>query len=205
MRIPPDAAGPLDRTLGSRLDALWNDAAELWQRFDRERRQHEFHPFMPAQYGPVLDALAALGEPAGRRFLEFGSATGVIAIMADMLGFEACGIELDGELVDQSRELATRHGSAARFAAGSFLPEGYEYRSECGDTRMGTLGEGEAAYGALGLELADFDIVFGFPWPGEEPILHDLMRRYGKPDAILLVNGAPFGVKAFRNGEPLGL
>lgn len=185
--------------LDGRLDRLFEEAAVVWKRFDLERRQHAFHPFMPAQYGPVLDTLLLLRRP-GLRFLELGSATGIITIMADLLGFEACGIELDEELVEIARDLARRHDSAATFAAASYLPAGYQYVAPCGDTRLGTIGDGPPGYTELGLELADFDVVFGFPWPGEEPVLHDLMAQHGNPNAILLVNGAPTGVKLYRGG-----
>ena len=78
----------------------------------------------------------------GLKFLEWGSASGVITIMADMLGFEAYGIELDESLVNTSRTLATTFESNARFAAGSFLPAGYVWRPAGGDGRIATIGDG---------------------------------------------------------------
>ena len=42
--------------------------------------------------------------------------------MADLMGFEASGIELDDSLVRVARELAERSGSNARFVSASFLP-----------------------------------------------------------------------------------
>lgn len=186
-----DQVQQLDPELRARLGMVMEEGREWWGDFDRQVRQREFHPFVPANYDRVLLTLLRLRQP-GLRFLEWGSATGVITIMADMLGFEAYGIEIDAHLVAFARELATRHGSKALFALGSFLPTGYRYRGpdKDQDGRLGTLGTGESGYLQLGHPLEDFDIVFGYPWSGEEPIMRDLMTRYGRRDARLVIHGA---------------
>ena len=188
-----------DGVLRTRLDALIAEGWALFERFDREVRERQFHPFIAADYDVVRQALAAHCAP-GRRFLELGSATGVITIMADLLGCEAFGIEIDTGLVATARALAARHGSAARFVAGSFFPSGYRWRAADGDSRTGTLDAGPSGYVQLGLGLDDFDIVFGYPWGGEEPVMLDLMKRYGRDDAVLLLHGVNDGVRAYRGG-----
>lgn len=195
----PDVDDALRARLGELCAAGW----EFFERFDREVREREFHPFVASEYEVVRDALLAHRAP-GLRFLELGSASGVITIMADLLGFEACGIELDSSLVATSRTLAARFGSNARFVAGSFFPAGYSYHAASGDVRTGTLGEGTSGYLELGRALDDFDVVFGYPWGGEEPVLLDLMKRYGSPDALLLMHGVNDGVKAWRGGKQVG-
>jgi hypothetical protein len=190
---PPDA----DAALLARLAALGDEGAEIWRRFDREVRRHEFHPFVPADYGLVLQVLLALRAP-GLRFLEWGSATGVITIMADLLGFEAYGIELDPELVEIARGLAGRFGSGARFASGSFLPAGYAWRPRTGDGRTGTIGAGASGYDELRHPLDDFDLVYAYPWDGEEPMMHDLLRDRGRPGARLLLHGGIEGMRVYR-------
>ena len=121
--------------------------------------------------------------------------------MADLMGFDACGIELDASLVETARKLATRHGSQARFVAGSFLPTGYEWRARDGDTRTGTIGEGPSGYLQLGHALDDFDVVFGYPWGGEAPLMLDVMQQYGARDALLLLFDTNGGVNAYRGGR----
>lgn len=195
------AAGPPDAALNARLRALIEEGWEVWDRFDSQVRRERWHPFVAADYDRVLEALLAVRAP-GLRFLEWGSATGVVTIMADLLGMEAYGIELDRSLVETARGLAARHRSGARFTAGSFLPSGYRWRPRDGDGRLGTIGEGESAYPVLGHPLEDFDLVFAYPWTGEEPMMQDLMRRYGRPDARLLLNG-PDGVQIFSGGRLL--
>lgn len=200
MTVPDAAAAPaLDPVLRARLHALAEEGREIWDRFDMEVRQNDFHPFVAADYENVLQALMAVRAP-GQRFLEWGSATGIITIMADMLGFEAYGIELDAALVDTARELAAKHGSGARFAAGSFLPSGYRYRPRHGDGRLGTIGDGVSGYRELGVPLDDFDLVYAYPWGGEEPMMLDLMKSYGGRDArLLLLTGSE--VRMYRGGR----
>jgi len=187
--------------LRARLAELCDEGWEIWCRFDAEVRGRGWHPFVAADYGAVLETLLTLRAP-GLRFLEWGSAPGVITIMADLLGFEAYGIELDADLVRMARDLAARYDSRARFATGSFLPGGYEWKPRSGDGRLGTIGHGPPGYAELGHPLEDFDLVFAFPWSGEEPMMHDVMRRYGGRHARLLLYGASEGMQIFRAGRP---
>jgi hypothetical protein len=198
--------GEAMETAGDRaaaLASLVDEGREIFYRFDLEVRQQHFHPFVAADYDRVLGALHALYRP-GMRFLEWGSATGVITIMADVVGYEACGIELDRDLVATARELAARYGSRARFACGSFLPAGYRYRSASGDERLGTIGSGPSGYLDLGMPLDTFDLVFGYPWSGEAPLMLDLMRAYGGRDALLLLHGSG-EVELYRSGRQIPL
>jgi hypothetical protein len=189
----------LEPEVRRRIAELADEGRRIWDRFDTEVRRHDFHPFVPADYDLVLSALLPLRAP-GVRFLEWGSANGVITIMADMLGFEAYGIEIDGDLVRTAHSLAQHFDSGARFAAGSFLPAGYTWRSDCGDTRLGTIEPGPSGYIALGRHLEDFDVVYGYPWNGEEPVMQDVMRCYGRRDARLLINTGT-EVRTWRAGK----
>jgi hypothetical protein len=197
---PPSARSELDPALRSRLEELCEEGWDRWERFDREVRQDQFHPFVAADYQVVLDTLVPLVGP-GLKFLEWGSATGVISILADVLGFEACGIELDERLVQEARELARRKSSKARFAVGSFLPTGYRWGRRTGDARLGTIGQGPSGYLELGIPLDDFDVVFAYPWSGEEPIMLDLMSEYGRADALLLLYSGTGGITRYRGGH----
>jgi len=180
---------PLDAALRSRLERLLDEGHEQWRRFDDEVRSAAWHPFVPADYDKVLATLLGIrGE--GRTFLEWGSGNGVITIMADLLGWEAYGIELDPDLVDTARLLAGRFESGARFAHGSFLPTGYTYRDPTGDHRTGTIGAGPSGYLELGLPLESFDLVYGYPWSGEDAVMIDVMKKYGGENTRFLMHGS---------------
>ena len=193
------AEAALDPALRARLHALIDEGAEIYDRFDREVRDQNFHPFVPGDYGGILQSLLEMRAP-GRRFLEWGSATGVVVIMADLLGFDAFGIELDSGLVSIARQLAERYQSRARFVAGSFLPAGYRWRPPTGDGRLGTIGQGVSAYAELGYGLDDFDVVYAYPWSGEEAMMLDLMQSYGNSKAYLLLHG-DHGVNVYSGGR----
>ena len=193
----------LDDSLRVRLAELFEEGWEIFDKFSTDVRDHEFHPFVPADYGYVLATLLPHRAP-GRRFLEWGSATGVITIAADLLGFEAYGIELDAGLVDTARRLATKYRSKATFSAASFLPAGYVWRPAVGDGRLGTIGDGPSGYLELGHALDEFDVVFGYPWGGEEGMMLDLMSRFGRPDAVLLLNKVVGGHRAYVGGRLTG-
>lgn len=193
------AEAALDPALRARLHALIDEGAEIYDRFDREVREQHWHPFVPGDYGGILQTLLEF-RARGLKFLEWGSATGVVVVMADLLGFDAYGIELDGGLVSIARGLAERYDSRARFVAGSFLPSGYRWRPATGDGRLGTIGQGVSAYAELGLGLDDFDVVYAYPWSGEEPMMLDLMRTYGNSKARLLLHG-DHGVNVYAGGR----
>ena len=197
-----DAIESTEGALDGRLDALCDDGWEIWERFDEAVRSRHFHPFVPADYEITRNLLSSLRVP-GRRFLEWGSATGIITIMADMMGFDAYGIEIDASLVATAHEVASRHRSAARFVVGSFLPAGYRFRTRDGDGRTGTIADGPSGYIELGRALEDFDVVFGYPWNGEEAVMLDVMQRYGGSDALLLLYDSDNSVRVYRGGREM--
>ena len=92
------ATAEISPELRARIAALSDEGWAIWERFDVDVRQDHWHPFVPADYERVLEALVA-HRGTGLRFLEWGSATGVITIMAELLGFDAYGVELDPALV----------------------------------------------------------------------------------------------------------
>ena len=179
----------MEQVLQTKLTNLISEGREIARAFDAAKGKN-FHPFVAADYDVVLHQLLGLRRP-GASFLECGCGTGVITIMADLLGFDACGIEIDADLVAIARRLADKYESKARFALGSFLPTGYTYRDSRGDTRLGTLTHGDSGFPQLGRSLEDFQIVFAYPWEGEAAVLRDLMKRHGSGDARLLLYGVP--------------
>ena len=36
------------------------------------------------------------------------------------------------------------------------------------------------------MELSDFDIVYGFPWPDEHDFFREIMKQCARPDALYL-------------------
>ena len=181
----PSIAGEILAGLVAAGDDVWEEA-----RPGAKRTRN--HRFVPCDPHAAYTALRELRSKA-TTFIELGSGAGIVTILADLLGFEAYGIELEPWLVERSNELAERFGSKAIFAEGTFVPADYQDEIEHLAADVHTPTGGADGFEELGLELVDFDLVYAFPWPGEEDWLFELMRRHARSNAILLTYGATEG------------
>lgn len=122
----------------------------------------------------------------GRVFCEWGSGLGAVTTLASLLSFDAHGIEIEGDLVDAARRLALDVDAGATFAHGTFLQPGDETLAEGSHLAHGEGGPRADAYRALGVRPAECDVVFHYPWPGEEALTDALFVRHTTPGALLL-------------------
>lgn len=178
--VPPD--------LRARLFA---DAEEIWDGH-RARLGGRFSSFIPTDYEEAYAALVAQCE-AGDTFVELGAGAGVVTILADMLGFDAYGIELDDWLVTQAIDLAERYHSDATFVAGSFVPA--EVRDEVEHVPADFMSEvdGADAWDELGMTLGDFDVIYDYHWPEQADLHASLLERFGRSGAVVLRYSAEAG------------
>lgn len=158
--------------LQSRLNALWKEAGEIW---DRSENEASFRRFVSTDYQAVYATMRELQDEV-HTFLEWGSGTGVVTIMAGMLGWAAYGIEIEPDLVERSRRLAEGYCCDVEFGTGNFIPESYIATDEW----QGKLREDESGYSALELQLNEFDLVYAYPWPDEIALFDDIMRHCGR-------------------------
>jgi hypothetical protein len=122
----------------------------------------------------------------------------VIACLASCVGFDAVGIEIEPKLVDIARRLAADHKIAVQFAGGSFIPDGIVPRVDWVDGVAWLTTTGDDGHKELDLEPDDFDIVFAYPWPGEEQVIFDLFADTAAVGALLLTYHGLDGVKLQR-------
>jgi hypothetical protein len=164
---------------------------------DAERRIDDFQvwsripAFVPGNYEGAFRALRALAEnplTRGSRFCEWGSGYGVVACLAAMLDFDACGIEIEAELVAEARRLADDYSLSVEFVAGSFVPRGGERRVYAAGEYAWMTTDSDYAYEELGLDPDDMDVVFAYPWPDEEAVTSELFDRYAGPGAVLVTH-----------------
>lgn len=145
------------------------------------------HAFVPSNFRGAYHALkAAIDFARGPVFCEWGCGLGTVAGLASLIGFESYGIEADGELVDRARGLAEEFGLDTVIAHGSFVPPGAEPRVHAAGNYAWLTTEADYAYEELGLEPADLDVVYAYPWPDEEAVTADLFARYAGPGALLV-------------------
>ncbi len=171
----------------SRNVRLFLDEAD--RRIEHFQRHSRCPAFVPSDYVRVyaaLQAVEAAGLARGRSFCEWGSGFGVVASLAALLGFDACGIEAEEELVAEARLLARDFDLPVTFSHGSFLPAGSAISGKPGED-FAWLETGTASgYLELGLDADDFDLIFAYPWPDEEGFTARLFEGHGRPGALLL-------------------
>lgn len=177
-------------TIPDDILALWKTADDLWE---AKQDLDSFVSYASADYVEVFHALVKLQGKAVT-FLEFGSGLGVATIMASRLGFEAYGIEAKEELVEYARDFAEQFAPDAEFATGSFMPDGFEWDPAAGDESVRTFIDEPAGYDEIAMELADFDLIYAYPWPTEHSLYDNVLSQFARPGAIYLTYDAREGI-----------
>jgi hypothetical protein len=183
--------------------------AAAWLIVDAQKRVDAFSDehavsipaYVPSDFEVVYRGLAAIEAQrlaTGRRFIEWGSGIGVITCLAESLGFDAVGIEIESQLVEMAEALAEEHGMSAQFARGSFVPRGAEPHLEMPDDVAWLTTTGPDGYEELEAEPDEFDVVFAYPWPGEEQVIFDLFAESAAVGALLLTYHGQEGLKLHR-------
>jgi len=186
--LPPNVAALIEDA-GRRIDELDNTT------------RIEIPAFVPSNFELAYHALAEIAAAnlaTGHRFIEWGSGIGVIACLASCLGFDAVGIEIEQKLVNMANHLAADHNIDVEFACGSFVPDGIVPRVDWVDGVAWLTTEGHDGYEILDLDADDFDIVFAYPWPGEEQVIFDLFADTAAVGSLLLTYHGIDGVKLQR-------
>ena len=178
---PPDVAAFLSEA-ENRLQQLTSEASN---------RPSGFVSSNPTTVYQALQTIALHNLSTGTTFCEWGSGLGVVAGLATMLGFKSHGIEIEQELVDAAQQLAEDFDLPTHFVQGSFIPAGAETYAEQAyadnsSEFLWVVTDADAAYEELGLELDDFDLVFAYPWPGDDSLLAEIFDRYAAQEALLL-------------------
>ena len=159
------------------------------------------HSFVPSDFPLVYGALRHVADEhlaAGPRFCEWGSGVGAVACLAAMVGFAACGIEFESDLVELSIQLARHHHLEVRFYCGNLVPhDGQRIAEEADEFEWLAVG-GPSSYDQMDLEIDDFDVVFAYPWPGEERVIERLFERFASDGALLMTYNGAEGVRLFR-------
>jgi hypothetical protein len=179
---------------------LLEDARRLVDSFDEESRA-AIPAFVASDFELAYRALAAIKAnrlATGRRFVEWGSGIGAVTCLAALAGFDSAGIEIEPQLVRIAVKLAAKHEAAVQFGCGSFVPQGHESRLDwLGDVAWLAAG-GPDGYEALELDPDDFDVVFAYPWPGEEQVIFDLFAELASVGALLLTYHGQEGMRLQR-------
>jgi hypothetical protein len=161
---------------------------EAERRVRRFRQVRRIPGFVSCDFGAAYNVLAAVAgtrQAPGGLFCEWGSGFGVVACLAAFLEFDACGIEIDVELIGAARLLADDFGLSVEFACGSFIPRGADDCLSASEYAWLDTEQGEAL-AELDLSPEDLGIVFAYPWPDEESTISALFERYAAVGALLV-------------------
>lgn len=144
--------------------------------------------FVGSQLTAVDRALCQIqskGYATGPVFCEWGSGLGGVCGVAALNGFTPFGIEIEPALVRSARALATDLQLSMAFAAGTFLRPGDEDLAKEA-TKNTRLDFGNDAWDELDLAPEDCDVVFAYPWHGEETFVDRVFARHAAPDSLLV-------------------
>ncbi len=173
--VPPEAG---DLPVPRFVDCFIRDAEDRAEEYgDRAGKGL----FVPGDYRYAFQILQWLlrtqAAAQGAAFLEWGSGQGMVTILAALLGYDAVGVEIDAALVRESRELAARYDTQARFEQGSYDP---------------------ASSGLKVFTAKKRAVVYVYPWPGEEPFFLRLFAETADPGAFLLMCLGPEDIRTYR-------
>lgn len=157
--------------------------------------------FVPCDFELVYRALCSIQSArlaTGRQFVEWGSGIGAVTCLAVLAGYNASGIEIERALVAIGEDLAIAHDIDTQFALGSFVPPGAEPQLDWtgGVTWLST--DGPDGYAELELDPDDFDVVFAYPWPGEEQVIFNLFTDCAAVGTLLLTYHGQEGLQLHR-------
>ncbi|HEY4232996.1 MAG TPA: hypothetical protein VGM76_06205 [Lacipirellulaceae bacterium] len=200
MRLIEVELGFANEPLPSGVAELLADAKRRIQDFDAEF-QASIPAFVPSDFEQAYRALAWINDThlaTGRRFLEWGSGIGAVTCLASLVGFDAIGIEIEPALVDIAESLARDHAIDAEFALGSYVPAGAEHLVEVLGEVTWLRTDGPDSYDDLELGPDDFDVIFAYPWPGEESVIFDLFNHAASVGTLLLTYHSQDGLRLNR-------
>lgn len=157
--------------------------------------------FVPCDFhlvGKTLSWIVSRHLTVGNHFCEWGSGVGLVTMLAAIEGMDAIGIEIESELVDLSEEIAASQNVSVDFYCGSFVPRSTEDHLEMGMEIEHVETSADDVYEEIGMEMADFDLFFAYPWPGERAYFEEVFDLFAARGALLLTYDGREGMRLVR-------
>ncbi len=173
--IPADAG---DLPVPHFIDCFIHDAEDRAEAYGNQPGKGLFIPGDYRYAFQVIQWLLRSETVAkGVSFLEWGSGQGMVAILASLLGLKASGVEIDEKLVWESRELAARYDTLVEFEHGSYDPDSEDLEVVTAEGR---------------------DMVYVYPWPGEEAFFLQLFAGTAPAGALLMMCFGPEDIRLYQ-------
>lgn len=169
---------------------LIQDAEDRIERFIRERQSSTPIPsFVACDFVMVDRALREVMDQrlaSGPTFCEWGAGFAVAAGLAALNGFASHAIEIHRDLVAQAERLIQDHMLEVELAQGSLVPDGGDEIVDEMASQDWLKTNEHPAYDELGIDASDIDLIFAYPWPGEEGLIEALFDAFAAEGALLL-------------------
>ncbi len=132
----------------------------------------------------AFEEIQRRGLPAGNQFCDWGSGLGGVCGVAALNGFKSLGIEFHHQFVVAAREIAESQNLPITYCEGTFFVPGDETLSDKHSRMIMTYDK--LAWEQTELSHQDIDVVFSYPWPGEEGFTDRVFLRHAKPGTLLV-------------------
>lgn len=189
-----------DDALPDNVTRLLADAQRRVERLD-DKTRIAIPAFVPSDFEAAYRALVQIKAArlaTGRRLVEWGSGIGAVTCLAVLADYDAVGIEIEPTLVAIAENLAHDHSIDTQFALGSFVPHGAQPRLDWTSGVSWLSTGGPDGYAELELDPDDFDVIFAYPWPGEEQVIFDLFGDSAAVGTLLLTYHGQEGLRLQR-------
>ena len=149
--------------------------------------------YVPGDFHLIYQGLSYLKDKysPGDQFCEWGCGIGVVVALAERLGFEAHGIEIQDYLIEEGRSFFESKSISAELYKGSFIPEDFEASDLVDISERVTILDGANAIDEVEHSIDEFDLIYAFPWPGEEELYFNLFEERAQPGSLLLTYHGP--------------
>lgn len=182
---------PDEEELPDAVHTLLNESARRADAFYEAGLGLRFYRYVPSDPVVVYRSIAYLIQSKqlrGTRFCELGCGFGIASGLAALLGMNAIGIEWEEDLAGRATQLMEDLGLDVEILQDSYLPEGFESCEGMGGKDLLVLGGQDGMAPVYdGLDPAEVDLFFVYPWPDEEEFMRNLFREIGTEGAVLLM------------------
>ncbi len=195
----PDEIGAFVAEANRRADAFYEAGLGL--------RYPKYIPSDPAVVHAAIACLREEGLLQGDVFCEWGCGFGIASGIAALLGMTAYGIEIEEELAERATRLMADRHLPVEILQTDYLPEGFDESEGHGGKDL-IVPESRTPRGGImsapvydGLDPADVDLFFVYPWPDQEEFMMDLFDAVASDDAVLLMYQGDGDIAAFWRAE----
>lgn len=166
--------------------------------------------YIPSDPRVVCSAIRYLQENTllpGNVFCEWGCGFAIASGIATILGLEAFGIEVEDDLVTRAIDLMRDLELPVEILQSDYLPEGFDESEGVGGKDL-IVPESRTTRGGIiappeydGLDPAEVDLFFVYPWPDQEEMMMDLFEAVASPGAVLLMYQGEGEIAAFTHED----